>query len=1654
MKRFYPLYFTKVALCIIIMACFTSTIQAQLQANFSVDKTGGCSPLNVRFTNTTTGASPSATWAWNFGNGNTSTLRDPGASYFAEQTYTVTLTVTDGTATSTKTTSITVYKKPTVDFSVSPSSGCVPLNVNFTAIATAGDGTIASYLWDFGDGSNVQGAGYGTTAHTYTLPQTPPVTLNVTNSFGCYATLTKNNQVTATRSVTASFTTSAASLCNAGESITFSNSSSGSGTLTYSWDFGDGTPLSTQASPVHVYATSGSFIPKLTVTSSDGCSATQTGTAVNVANFTANFSIPSKICQGNNYITFTNTSTAGYDRAEWILDNQPVFGYYNNYSAGFALPGTHTLKLICWYGPCSVTVTKTFTVEPSPVLNGFISELQGACGVPVTIRFTDTCSTAVAWKWETGYLGGNQFGTTQATAYTFNSGYGEYVYLTVTNSNGCTASRQKYINYQPPQVNIFPTNTYQGCAPLSIHFAASPDSIIQSFRWNFGDGSAIDTNRSPTHIYTTSPTSNVSLQYITTGGCTGTAYFGNVRVVIKPDFDFTSSPANTVCGNNPVTFTATPANSGWTHYWYFNDTAFNNWSGNSSSIVEQFRYDTVYTVKLVVVNSGCRDTIIKPGFIRVLPPFPRIKQVLNTCDGNRGTVRFTENSDKALQWKWEFGDGATENYSAFRDTIRHTYASTGSYKAVLSAVNGGCTVRDSMMVYVLLKQNGLLTSSLSSSCGNNNVPLQVSGYEPNPAPHSSIHNYFITKHDYGDGTTCNGSITGNFFYYNAFGTSASYTITPLEPGQTSIRLITTSYDFGCHDTTNFVPIRIHGPTAGFFKAPHSGCFKDAVAFTDTSYGFGGVAIVKWEWDFGDGTQQTLTTGGSTTHQYAAPGYFYVKLKVTDAGGCTSQTGYYQHYISLGGPKANFSASSFTVPVNSRVSFYNTSSFYEYYCSVKWIFSDSSTSTELYPGFYYSTQGNYPVTLITYNPQTGCTDTVTKIIAVRKVNSAFTYNLSYINNNACPPVIATFTSISSNAVRLSWDFGDGSSAGNQRVVSHTYNTPGIYRVVHYSYDSNNAVDSTEDFIEVKGPYALLKADNLSGCNTLQARLTAEVRNAATFTWDFGDGSVIPTTDTFALHQYLTPGIYVPSLILTDAGGCTATSVLPDKIVVDSLSVSFTTVPAVVCDAGNSTYTAQVNSLSNTVLQTALQYTWITSELAPPDTSYSVSGSHYFSMIGTHGVRLTVTSPYGCEQTIDKTVMVKEGVKAGITGTADICQGGSAIFAGTALPSITLLQWTWDFANGNTANSANPPPQIYPDAGQQQISLAVSNGTCADTAYHTLMVNTKPVISITPENPFVCVGNAITLAAAGGTGYQWNKVGNNTVISTVDNTTVSPVTGSYYLVKVTNAAGCSSIDSAFVKVITPVQLTVPQSLFACQGQPVQLNATGAANYQWINITEGISNVSIANPTALPPASVIYTVVGYAENNCFTDTATLPVRISILPVVDAGINQEVASGTRVTLYPTVSGAVNWNWSPADFLSCTNCLNPVSQPVATVTYRLQAINADGCSASDFVTIKMLCKNNLVFIPNAFSPNGDTKNERFVITGTGLKTIRSITIYNRWGKIVFERKDVAVNDRSNSWDGTFKGEPLDAGTYVYFVQTVCEDGEVFTYKGTVTLVR
>jgi PKD repeat protein len=411
-----------VFLLIVFFLCICSQgSYAQLRADFTVDKTGGCTPLSVSFTNTTSGASANAVYKWDFGNGNSAAITNPAAIFINEQTYTVTLTVDDGGQTSTKTQTITVYKKPTVDFTANTVKDCSPAPITFTSNSSAGSGSIASYYWDFGDGVAQQGFS-SSQVHTYYMVQKATVTLTVTNSFGCYNTLQKKDIVQILPSLSAGFTSDKRVLCKETDAVQFTNTSNGPGTLSYTWDFGDGT-TSTANNPAHAFNKKGIYSVKLSVNSSEGCTASAIqSNYLNVASYSTEFDVPPLICKGSS-VAFTGKSTPTPDYSVWQVDGNYT-GYYGNYlSYSFYTPGTHTVKLLNTFGTCPDSAVHQVSVKDIPDLRGFIIETKDSCGAPTKVSFKDTTATAVKWEWDFNYIWyqPNVQATTQAPVYTYNA---------------------------------------------------------------------------------------------------------------------------------------------------------------------------------------------------------------------------------------------------------------------------------------------------------------------------------------------------------------------------------------------------------------------------------------------------------------------------------------------------------------------------------------------------------------------------------------------------------------------------------------------------------------------------------------------------------------------------------------------------------------------------------------------------------------------------------------------------------------------------------------------------------------------------------------------------------------------------------------------------------------------------------------------------------------------------------------------------------------------------------------------------------------------------------------------------------------------------------------------------------------------------------
>jgi gliding motility-associated-like protein len=198
--------------------------------------------------------------------------------------------------------------------------------------------------------------------------------------------------------------------------------------------------------------------------------------------------------------------------------------------------------------------------------------------------------------------------------------------------------------------------------------------------------------------------------------------------------------------------------------------------------------------------------------------------------------------------------------------------------------------------------------------------------------------------------------------------------------------------------------------------------------------------------------------------------------------------------------------------------------------------------------------------------------------------------------------------------------------------------------------------------------------------------------------------------------------------------------------------------------------------------------------------------------------------------------------------------------------------------------------------------------------------------------------------------------------------------------------------------------------------------------------------------------YAVTITDANGCvITDTFNLVEKQFILDVT--ADQTEIELGEEVHFNSNITGGTGMEsitWNPGIFLSCDTCKNPTAGPMKSVKYNIVAVDTNGCSSTDTISIQVTPKYDL-FVPNAFSPNNDGSNDVYEIFGN--KKIWAeveFKIFNRWGELIFESRD-----HEFKWDGTFKGEMLTPQVVVYEFKVVYVDGySAPTQKGSITIIR
>jgi gliding motility-associated-like protein len=391
------------------------------------------------------------------------------------------------------------------------------------------------------------------------------------------------------------------------------------------------------------------------------------------------------------------------------------------------------------------------------------------------------------------------------------------------------------------------------------------------------------------------------------------------------------------------------------------------------------------------------------------------------------------------------------------------------------------------------------------------------------------------------------------------------------------------------------------------------------------------------------------------------------------------------------------------------------------------------------------------------------------------------------------------------------------------------------------------------------------------------------------------------------------------------------------------------------------------------------------------------------------------------------------------TPATCAGNNGSAALTVTGNTSPYTYSWNTVPVQTGATAT---NLVP--GNYQATITDVNG-CTTVYPVTITLQNTLAITASKTDANCSTNGSITITASGGGGanYEYSINGGNTWQSS--NSFNNVPAGTYSVLARTVGALCqTTAQQLIVAFINNLTMNTANPVSICQGASVNSPfVSNATAFSW-SPTTGVSNPNIINPVLTPQATTLYTVT--ATLGTCSVQRTLLINIFAGAIANAGPDATIIAGDTYQLQATGS-AGTYLWTPSSGLNSATILAPVANPTTTTTYTLRVTTAQGCFATDDVTITVVpyCVKPM----DAFTPNGDGINDRWLITNGNCLISAKAQVFNRYGAKVFES-----DNYKNDWDGTYKGKPLPDGTYYYVISFNILNGKTELLKGNVTILR
>ena len=1170
----------------------TDTIQYPMEvlqnptSTFTVNPNSGCDSLLVTFTNSSANA---ASWLWNYDNGATDTIQNPGViNYNIVGSYNPQLIVTHvNGCKDTSSASVNVYSTPDVDFI--PKNVCQNLVAQFIDSSKTTDGNpVNNWVWDFGDGT---GSMQQNPNHLYSNFGNFTITLTASTAF---CTGVDSFTVTAETKPIAAFSMSDSIGC-APLAVTFSDSSI-AGTIS-NWDFGDGS-TSLLTNPAHSFLNNGLndtfYIVTLISETTFGCSDTISDSVIVYKPPTSLYTSNHSPGCGPIDVSFTNSSVNAvsyfWDFGDTSTSAAPNPSHtYENKTLFIEIYDTKLIAIAA--NGCTDTSSRDITVYPEPIFT-FTANPDSGCS-PLRVTFPSVIGAVTyAWDFDDGSSGAGPTPThTFGNGTTNNVNYN--VRLIARSSFGCIDTNYQNVIVHPNPIADFTLSDSVGCQPLPISITNNSSGAINYF-WDFGNG---DTSMSSANVFNYSyshpmpnPTNNnLRLIVETDRQCRDTL---EQNVIVYPEVTANFIKSDSAgCSPLRVNFTNL-SNNAQNFSWDFQD---GSTSAAQNPIHTFINSGTTSQLRdVLLVSSSVYSCVDSSSKVIVINPLPVADFSLSDTASCQPLVEsITNNTTGAIKYEWFYGNGDTSNTSNsnFNYTYTHFSIVPVNYNfRLIATTNLGCKDTASQNIRVFPQ---ILTNFLTSdTIGCTPLTTRFTNFSTG----SQFFNW-----DFGDGnSSVNGTVSHT--YQNTSTVNRTYTA----------ELVTSSV-YGCTDTARQNIVVHPKPISSFNPSTLSGCQPLTVDFNNNS-----VIATQNFWEFGDGSSST-SAAALVSHTYSNTGtssqFRNVRLIVVSQFGCEDTS--FQTIEVYPLVESNFDINDTSGCHPFTANFTSLSTNAQLYA---WDFGDGASDVIANPTHIYqnTTTANvsYTVSLIVTSPE-GCPDTVDQQITVYpQPVAAFTATPV---NQKFPNATVSFNNLSNPGTwSYDWEFGDGATETLQVPNDYTYQTWGTFTLT-LVVRSANCSDTAQQIVVIDPPRAVVAfVGNGKGCKPLTVEFENQSEYGQSYIWNFGDGG-ISTLETPGPYTYYNAGTYSINLSVLGPDGDLVTMVKVDSVVVHEVSEAyFDLAPSEVVVP-----TQPVNFYN--LSQNADQYVW---DFGDGTTSTEEDPEHYYQEPGWYTVRLLTDNEFGC------------------------------------------------------------------------------------------------------------------------------------------------------------------------------------------------------------------------------------------------------------------------------------------------------------------------------------------------------------------------------------------------------------------------------------------